>query len=113
MRREALREDGLDQGSRLRWGRRHDGRHEAIADRLEPMARERHCSRFDQRAIGGFRGDPQRRPLDFGSPERYTGPSDVGLLIEVAVASLRDDSPPNKKTTPSDDRKASPRQYRR
>lgn len=30
-------------------------------------------------------------PLDFGDPERYPGPGDVGLLIEVAVTSLRDD----------------------
>ena len=30
-------------------------------------------------------------PLDFASPERYPGPGDVGLLIEVAVTSSRDD----------------------
>ncbi|WP_158633675.1 Uma2 family endonuclease [Tautonia sociabilis] len=30
-------------------------------------------------------------PLDFASPERYPGPQDVGLLIEVAVTSLRED----------------------
>lgn len=30
-------------------------------------------------------------PLDFASPERYPGPGDVGLLIEIAVTSLRDD----------------------
>jgi Uma2 family endonuclease len=30
-------------------------------------------------------------PLDFASADRYPGPGDVGLLIEVAVTSLRDD----------------------
>jgi hypothetical protein len=30
-------------------------------------------------------------PLDFGTPERYPGPGDIGLLIEVAVTSLRAD----------------------
>ena len=30
-------------------------------------------------------------PLDFATPERYPGPGDLGLLIEVAVTSLRDD----------------------
>ena len=30
-------------------------------------------------------------PLDFASPPRYPGPGDVGLLIEIAVTSLRDD----------------------
>ena len=30
-------------------------------------------------------------PLDFATPERYPGPGDVGLLIEVAVTSLHDD----------------------
>ncbi len=30
-------------------------------------------------------------PLDYASPARYPGPGDVGLLIEVAVTSLRDD----------------------
>ena len=30
-------------------------------------------------------------PLDFAAPERYPGPADVGLLIEVAVTSLHDD----------------------
>ncbi len=30
-------------------------------------------------------------PLDYASPERYPGPGDVGLVIEVAVTSLRDD----------------------
>ena len=30
-------------------------------------------------------------PLDFANPARYPGPGDVGLLIEVAVTSLRDD----------------------
>lgn len=30
-------------------------------------------------------------PLDFASPERYPGPADVGLLIEIAVSSLRSD----------------------
>lgn len=30
-------------------------------------------------------------PLDYAAPERYPGPEDVGLLIEVAVTSLRDD----------------------
>ncbi len=30
-------------------------------------------------------------PLDFASPERYPGPQDVGLLIGIAVGSLRDD----------------------
>jgi Uma2 family endonuclease len=30
-------------------------------------------------------------PLDFGAPDRYPVPADVGLLIEVAVTSLRDD----------------------
>ncbi|WP_165232589.1 Uma2 family endonuclease [Aquisphaera insulae] len=30
-------------------------------------------------------------PLDFGPPDRYPRPADVGLLIEVAVTSLRDD----------------------
>jgi len=30
-------------------------------------------------------------PLDFASPERYPGPADVGLLIEIAVSSLRED----------------------
>ncbi len=30
-------------------------------------------------------------PLDFAAPDRYPGPGDVGLLIEVAVTSLHDD----------------------
>jgi Uma2 family endonuclease len=30
-------------------------------------------------------------PLDFGAPDRYPGPGDVGLLIEVAVTSLHED----------------------
>ncbi|QEH35619.1 hypothetical protein OJF2_41720 [Aquisphaera giovannonii] len=30
-------------------------------------------------------------PLDYGSPDRYPGPADVGILIEVAVTSLRED----------------------
>lgn len=30
-------------------------------------------------------------PLDYSAPERYPGPGDVGLLIEIAVTSLRDD----------------------
>ena len=30
-------------------------------------------------------------PLDFAAPDRYPGPGDIGLLIEVAVTSLRDD----------------------
>ncbi len=30
-------------------------------------------------------------PLDFASADRYPGPGDVGLLIEIAVTSLRDD----------------------
>jgi len=30
-------------------------------------------------------------PLVFASPERYPGPGDVGLLIEVSVTSLHDD----------------------
>ena len=30
-------------------------------------------------------------PLDFAAPERYPGPGDIGLLIEVAVTSLQDD----------------------
>jgi Uma2 family endonuclease len=30
-------------------------------------------------------------PLDFAAPDRYPGPADVGLLIEVAVTRLRDD----------------------
>jgi hypothetical protein len=30
-------------------------------------------------------------PLDFAAPERYPGPGDVGLLIEVAVTRLRGD----------------------
>lgn len=30
-------------------------------------------------------------PLDFAAPERYPTPGDVGLLIEIAVTSLRDD----------------------
>ena len=30
-------------------------------------------------------------PLDFATADRYPGPGDVGLLIEVAVTSLRDD----------------------
>ena len=30
-------------------------------------------------------------PLDFAAPERYPGPGDIGLLIEVAVTSLHDD----------------------
>lgn len=30
-------------------------------------------------------------PLDFAAPERYPGPGDVGLLIEVAVTRLHDD----------------------
>jgi len=30
-------------------------------------------------------------PLDFAAPERYPGPGDIGLLIVVAVTSLRDD----------------------
>lgn len=30
-------------------------------------------------------------PLDFASPARYPGPEDVGLLIEIAVTSLRED----------------------
>lgn len=30
-------------------------------------------------------------PLDFASPERYPGPGDIGLLIEVAVTSVRED----------------------
>ena len=29
-------------------------------------------------------------PLDYAAPERYPGPADIGLLIEVAVSSLRD-----------------------
>ena len=29
--------------------------------------------------------------LDFAAPERYPGPGDIGLLIEVAVTSLHDD----------------------
>jgi Uma2 family endonuclease len=29
-------------------------------------------------------------PLDFASPQRYPSPTDVGLLIEVAVSSLQD-----------------------
>ena len=28
-------------------------------------------------------------PLDYGSPDRYPGPSDVGVLIEIALSSLR------------------------
>jgi Uma2 family endonuclease len=28
-------------------------------------------------------------PLDFGAPERYPGPGDIGLLIEIAVTSVR------------------------
>ncbi|MFO0953534.1 MAG: Uma2 family endonuclease [Isosphaeraceae bacterium] len=30
-------------------------------------------------------------PLDFAATDRYPGPGDVGLIIEVAVTSLRDD----------------------
>src|SRR5581483_6592609 len=30
-------------------------------------------------------------PLDYADPPRYPGPDDVGLLIEIAVTSLRDD----------------------
>jgi Uma2 family endonuclease len=30
-------------------------------------------------------------PLDFAAPERYPGPGDIGLLIEVCVTSLHDD----------------------
>ncbi|CAN5840298.1 hypothetical protein BH23PLA1_BH23PLA1_20350 [soil metagenome] len=30
-------------------------------------------------------------PLDFGAPERYPEPGDIGLLIEIGVTSLRDD----------------------
>jgi Uma2 family endonuclease len=30
-------------------------------------------------------------PLDFAAPERYPGPGDIGLLIEIAVTSLRAD----------------------
>ena len=30
-------------------------------------------------------------PLDFAALDRYPGPGDIGLLIEVAVTSLRDD----------------------
>ncbi len=30
-------------------------------------------------------------PLDFAAPERYSGPGDVGLRIEVIVTSLDDD----------------------
>lgn len=30
-------------------------------------------------------------PLDYASPERYPGPGDVGVLIEIAVTSLRED----------------------
>lgn len=30
-------------------------------------------------------------PLDYASPERYPGARDVGILIEIAVTSLRDD----------------------
>ncbi len=30
-------------------------------------------------------------PLDYASPARYPGPGDVGILIEIAVTSLRDD----------------------
>src|SRR4051794_21318924 len=30
-------------------------------------------------------------PLDFALPDRYPGPGDIGLLIEVAVISLHDD----------------------
>jgi Uma2 family endonuclease len=30
-------------------------------------------------------------PLDFAAANRYPGPGDVGLLIEIAVTSLRDD----------------------
>ena len=30
-------------------------------------------------------------PLDFAAPDRYPGPGDIGLLIEVAVTSLHDD----------------------
>jgi hypothetical protein len=30
-------------------------------------------------------------PLDFAAPDRYPGPGDIGLLIEVAVSSLHDD----------------------
>jgi Uma2 family endonuclease len=30
-------------------------------------------------------------PLDFAAPERYPGPGDIGLLIEVAVTSIHDD----------------------
>jgi Uma2 family endonuclease len=30
-------------------------------------------------------------PLDFATPERYPGPRDIGLLIEVAVTRLHDD----------------------
>ena len=30
-------------------------------------------------------------PLDFAAPERYPGPADIGLRIEVAVTSLHDD----------------------
>jgi Uma2 family endonuclease len=36
--------------------------------------------------------DPTNAPLpDFAVPERYPGPGDIGLLIEVAVTSLHDD----------------------
>jgi Uma2 family endonuclease len=30
-------------------------------------------------------------PLEYGDPDRYPGATDVGLVIEVAVTSLRDD----------------------
>lgn len=30
-------------------------------------------------------------PLDFATPERYPGPADVGLVIEISVSSLRSD----------------------
>jgi Uma2 family endonuclease len=30
-------------------------------------------------------------PLDFAAPDRYPGPGDIGLLIEVAVTRLHDD----------------------
>ncbi len=30
-------------------------------------------------------------PLDFGSPDRYPGPADVAVVIEVAVSSLQED----------------------
>jgi hypothetical protein len=30
-------------------------------------------------------------PLDFAAPDRYPGPGDIGLLIEIAVTSLHDD----------------------